>query len=247
MKGEFLMNELPSNHLHSKSNRLDLVLKVKNYIINIEANKSINLPLLNRNRAHFAGIIFKNYSDKVSDMEYLHYQINFNGKNYLKNEEVIDLKYYDKYLNVGEKNFRKIHLNLEKVNYKYYNKEKINRFEKALLLLKLTKEDEILELVKGDSLLENVAKDIISYSRAREIVDAYENEMIEENYRRQSIEYATKQAVKRGTKNGIKEGIKKGVYQNKKDTALSMLKDKIPIFQIAKYTNLSVDEIKKLR
>jgi tRNA A37 threonylcarbamoyladenosine biosynthesis protein TsaE len=33
----------------------------------------------------------------------------------LKNEEVIDLKYYDKYLNVGEKNFRKIHLNLEKV------------------------------------------------------------------------------------------------------------------------------------
>ena len=25
------------------------------------------------------------------------------------------------------------------------------------------------------------------------------------------------------------------------------LKDKIPIFQIAKYTNLSVDEIKKLR
>ena len=180
-------------------------------------------------------------------MEYLHYQVNFNGKNYLKNEEVIDLKYYDKYLNVGEKNFRKIHLNLEKVNYKYYNKEKINRFEKALLLLKLTKEDEILELVKGDSLLENVAKDIISYSRAREIVDAYENEMIEENYRRQSIEYATKQAVKRGTKNGIKEGIKKGVYQNKKDTALSMLKDKIPIFQIAKYTNLSVDEIKKLR
>lgn len=251
MKGEFLMNELPSNHLYSKSNRLDLVLKVRNYIINIEANKSINLPLLNRNRAHFAGIIFKNYSDKVSDMKYLHYQINFNGKNYLKNEEVIDLKYYDKYLNVGEKNFRKIHLNLEKVNYKYYNKEKINRFEKALLLLKLTKEDEILELVKGDSLLENVAKDIISYSRAREIVDAYENEMIEENYRRQSIEYATKQAVKRGTKNGIKEGIKegikKGVYQNKKDTALSMLKDKIPIFQIAKYTNLSVDEIKKLR
>lgn len=157
----------------------------------------------------------------------------------MKNEEVIDLKYYDKYLNVGEKNFRKIHLNLEKVNYKYYNKEKINRFEKALLLLKLTKEDEILELVKGDSLLENVAKDIISYSRAREIVDAYENEMIEENYRRQSIEYATKQAVKRG--------IKTGVYQNKKDTALSMLKDKIPIFQIAKYTNLSVDEIKKLR
>jgi hypothetical protein len=85
MKGEFLMNELPSNHLYSKSNRLDLVLKVRNYIINIEANKSINLPLLNRNRAHFAGIIFKNYSDKVSDMEYLHYQINFNGKNYLKN------------------------------------------------------------------------------------------------------------------------------------------------------------------
>ena len=30
-------------------------------------------------------------------MEYLHYQVNFNGKNYLKNEEVIDLKYYDKY------------------------------------------------------------------------------------------------------------------------------------------------------
>ena len=35
MKGEFLINELPSNHLHSKSNRLDLVLKVRNYIINI--------------------------------------------------------------------------------------------------------------------------------------------------------------------------------------------------------------------
>lgn len=248
MEGEFLSNELPSNHLELKSNRLDLVLKVKDYIINIEANREINLSLLTRNEAHFTGMIYKDYSSKSSEnKDIFHYQVNFNEKNYLKDELVIILKYYDKKLNIGEEKFVKIHLNMEIVNQKYYNKEKLNDFEKALILLVLRKVEEIEKIVKGDRLLENVGRDIISYSRAREIVDAYENEVIEENYRRGLIKEAQERALREGRTEGLKQGLEQGIIQNRIEIAKLMLEDKVSIDKISEYTNLSIEEINNLK
>ena len=40
--GVFLNNELPPNHLSLKNSRVDLILKVNNYLINLEANRKFS-------------------------------------------------------------------------------------------------------------------------------------------------------------------------------------------------------------
>lgn len=48
-KGKFLNVEIPPSHLKLKKMRMDLLLKVDNYYINLEANSVINNSLLIRN------------------------------------------------------------------------------------------------------------------------------------------------------------------------------------------------------
>ena len=132
---------------------------------------------------------------------------------------------------------------MEIVNQKYYNKEKLNKFEKALLLLVLKKVEDIEEIVKGDSLLENVAQDIISYSRAREIVDAYENEVIEENYRIGLIE----DAKERGMREGLGQGLEQGGKQEKIQIAKNLLSLNLSLDDISKATGLLIDDLKTLQ
>ncbi|MDR3079272.1 MAG: hypothetical protein LBU15_04545 [Rickettsiales bacterium] len=54
--------------------------------------------------------------------------------------------------------------------------------------------------------------------------------------------YTAASAMKRGRMEGIGEGMEKGVMK----TALAMLMDYAPISLIAKYTGLTIDEIRKL-
>ena len=49
-----------------------------------------------------------------------------------------------------------------------------------------------------------------------------------------------------GLQQGLEQGMQKGLYQQAIQTAKNMLKDKVDIKLISKYTNLSVEEIKKI-
>ena len=242
--GIFLNNELPPNHLSLKNSRVDLILKVNNYLINLEANRKFSTSLIFRNEAHFSGIIFNEYAgkEKIGDSKKI-YQINFNNYIYETNEIVLTFKYKDESNKIVDENYVKMHLNLEIVKNKYYNKEELNRFEKALLLLILEDIEKIKEVVKGDEILEEVAKGIMSYSEMKAIVDAYQNEIIEENYKNGLIREAREEAMKQG----MEEGIEKGIEQNKIDTAVMMLKNKLDIEIISKCTGLSIDMISKLK
>ena len=117
--GEFLNIEIPPSHLSLRDARMDLLLKVGKYYINLEANTSINPSLIIRNIAHFAGLTFNEYSrrDKKT-LEEILYQISFNKKKRLSNELIVRLKYWDKDLNVGDENLLKVELNLEFVKFK---------------------------------------------------------------------------------------------------------------------------------
>ena len=45
---------------------------------------------------------------------------------------------------------------------------------------------------------------------------------------------------------GIAQGMERGMENTRKETALSMLKEKLPIEMIARITNLSADNIRAL-
>lgn len=49
-----------------------------------------------------------------------------------------------------------------------------------------------------------------------------------------------------GLQQGLQQGMQKGLYQQAIQTAKNMLKDKVDIKLISKYTNLSAEEIKKI-
>lgn len=158
----------------------------------------------------------------------------------MSNELVVRLQYWDKELNVGNESLLKVELNLEFVNKKYYNKEKMTTFEKALMILVIEDEKELIEFMKGDIILESVGNDIISYSRAKEIVTAYENQMIEENYR-------NNRAREEGYDKGLEEGRDEGIKERNAEMANSMLIDDIPLEIISKYTGLSIEDLVELK
>lgn len=255
MEGEFENIEIPSSNELRKSNRLDLIFKTGDYKINLEANKRITVELLLRNEAHFAGLIYKEYSDK----EKINYnsrisQVNFNGENRLANELVINLMYRDPKLKVEEKRLSKVELNLGIALKKYYNKSKLSRFEKALALLLLEEKEKIEQLVKGDNILEKVAKDIMSYSEAKEIVDLYEADIIDQNIKEYSMEYEKNLAREEGLKEGLEQGIEKGIEQgleqgtrqSKIEIATELLKNNVSKDVIMKSTGLTESEIEEL-
>lgn len=62
------------------------------------------------------------------------------------------------------------------------------------------------------------------------------------------LEYMTlMMELKEQRREGWEEGMKKGIEKGITDTALSMLKENIPIETIARITNLSTDKILSLR
>ena len=254
--GEFQNVELPAPHMSIKTGRMDLLLKVQNYYINLEANSKIDQALRIRNEAHFSWLIYNEYSrvDKKTLDEIL-YQVAFNKERRLAEELIVKLIYFDPKLNVGDDHLVKVEINLENVKKKYYNKEKLDLYERALLLLLIDSEEEILEIGKDDQMLEDVGKDIISYSRAKEIVDAYEAQMIQENYIRNSAE---EEGFNKGHAEGLKvghaegraegraEGIEEGIERGKLDTIKSLLKSGMEKDKIMEALDLTEEEIDKL-
>jgi predicted transposase/invertase (TIGR01784 family) len=54
------------------------------------------------------------------------------------------------------------------------------------------------------------------------------------------------EGMEKGEASGIEKGIEKGIMKDKIETALIMLKDKMPIEIISKYTGLSIEQIIQL-
>jgi predicted transposase/invertase (TIGR01784 family) len=50
-----------------------------------------------------------------------------------------------------------------------------------------------------------------------------------------------------GLQQGLEQGMQKGLYQQAIQTAKNMLKDKVDIELISKYTSLSINEIEELK
>ena len=60
-------------------------------------------------------------------------------------------------------------------------------------------------------------------------------------------EQGMEHGMERGMERGMKRGMERGIEKNRLDTALSMLKENLPLDMIARITNLSLDKIKSLQ
>ena len=69
------------------------------------------------------------------------------------------------------------------------------------------------------------------------------DEIIEENVAKQTAYLLGEQS---GLEKGLEKGIEQGIEKNKKEIVFNMLKDKLSLEVISKYTNLTIPEVEKI-
>ncbi len=60
------------------------------------------------------------------------------------------------------------------------------------------------------------------------------------------IAQGMERGIAQGMERGIAQGMERGVENTRKETALSMLKEGLPVDMVARITSLSIEEIKAL-
>lgn len=242
----FKNTELTKDEINEKKKTTDLIIEVKENIINLEMNKN-----------YYNGLFEKNdrYIDKIKD------GLVNKGEKYIKQKKLIQLN-FDDFERFDERiiiKFRMIdeerglirsdyvyntdveiyHINLKRINKKYYNKDKLNKFEKELLLMTLDSEEELTRTSKGCKEMEKVAEKISRVTREEEMQGIYDIEE-QEKFIRDRIRA---HAATEGYEEGLEQGIEQGELNKQIEIAKNLLESGVSIDIIEKSTGLSRKEI----
>ncbi len=266
--------ELPVSNINEKRKINDLIIDIENNVINLEMNRYYYDGLIERNDIYLNSIRNLKLGEEYINIPKV-IQINFNNFDMYDDRTIIKFMIMDEENHIKEtENYEKYHINLNRIRQKYYNKEKLDIFEKRLLILCLDKKDELKKVSGGDEIMKKVEEKILTLSEQAAMILCYDEEEHKEKVRRaitrteiriatekaveeavgKAVEKATKKAVKKGLKEGIKEGRKEGLIEGriegkvegKIETAKELLKNGIDINIIASCTGVSIDKIKNL-
>ena len=252
----FVNTEGTKKTVIDRINVQDVVIEINKNRIGLEMNSSDNNRLRERNRAHFYEGVMKSINLSYIDGENRYYeQINFDSISSLgsiiEEYKMLNVKtgMVDKY----EENFVRYHINMEKIYDKYYNygKEKLTRFEKGILILKLNDKKELREISKGDEMLMRVEKKIEELSKNPDAVNYIDIEKAMEYGHKKDIKEAHDSGFEEGHSSGFNEGhssgFEEGREKNKIGIAKKLLQKKMNIKDIIEITDLSKEQIDDLK
>ena len=140
----------------------DVLFEVKDYVLNYEFNNRKWDGLIERNDAYLGKVkndLIRRTKSYVSMPKVIQININ-NFYCFLSKENLLEFKSRDKYGIIESDKWGKIYVNLKLIREKYDRGLKLSKLEKELLILTLTKVDEIEALAKGDVELMEVAKEL---------------------------------------------------------------------------------------
>ena len=236
---EYLNLERNVDNVKVKRKHLDLYLETNIGKIQVEVNTTNSKYVKPRNMSYLCDI-YSHHTlvGQEYDQDTLIIQININ---YGQQDE----KYIREYRLRDEsgkeyiKNFIIYEINMEKYMKLWYNKnEKELEKSKYIVMLNLEKE-ELEKLSKKDKVVIKYMKELERVNenpKFREYMSAEEdNKKIENSLKREWME------------EGLREGIKEGSYKRNIEIAKTMLKDNMDIEIISKYTNLSKEELEKIK
>ena len=248
----FQNTEFAKDSINEKGKVADLIMTIGNNVINLEMNKKLYLGLVDKNDRYIYKLR-EGYTDNNKKEFSLHriIQINFDNYELFDDSVVLKFEMMNKEKGIVRSDYVETssieiyHVNLKKVRQMYYNKEKLSRFEKGLLIMTLDDERELKEVAKGDEKLEKVANKIISLSKEEELRGIYikeeQDEWIRERYKEEGLRDGMKQGLEEGRKKGIEEGIK----ENQRQIINNMIINNFDKETIAKITKLSIKEIEE--
>ena len=248
----------------------DLIIRVDKMLANFEMNNRYFDGLFIRNEAYLGKIEGEslNVSEDYSSMNSF-LQVNFNNFSYFKVKSPI-LKFYyadmkNRIIETGK--VKKYHISLPKLKKKYYNGDKLTKLEKALLILSIDKIKDLDEISKGDDDLMEAAKRIKEATfdiNTIGLYDAEERRRQEDamylayrekiatrrgyrNGRKAGVEHGYSQGFSQGIIQGISQGISQGVEQERNSIINAMLCKGLSYDTIAEITNISNQDIKRMR
>ena len=214
----------------------DVLFKTKGYVFNFEFNNRKWNGLIERNDAYLGKIkndLIRKAKSYASMPKVIQININ-NFYCFLSKENLLEFKSRDKYGIIESDKWGKIYVNLKLIREKYDRGLNLSKLEKELVILTLTKIDEIDALAEGDEELMEVANELKRLTN-----DAYTIGLYNEEEERRRIENSIKITAK-------KQGLKQGASNEKKSIAKNLLKDGLPIPKVCEYTGLSKSQIARL-
>ena len=230
--------EIIKPNIYVKNKTLDVLVKLKGKIVNIEINSGYYKELHFRN----ASYLFSKYTEevKVGDKHYImsdFIQINFTRHLSKKYPllGIYTLYDYKTKLNFID-NLKIYEYNIDKIFDECYNKH--NKKFNFIALLD-SNEEELEKICKGDNMMEEIERQISELNKDEEFTEFMSRE--------EDVERVTNTLLYHAKEDGLNEGLQKGITKEKKETAKKMLKDNLNIETISKYTGLSIEEIKKLQ
>ncbi len=245
---DFKDNELKKYRYLQKGKVADLIVYIENNIINIEANQVLNLGVIDKNNSYhykLASEVIKN------ELNPFVIQINIDKKNGF-DELVSKFQLRDetgKY--TIDNKFINYHINIDKVLKKVYNKDNITRLEKILLLMVIDDKKTLRKISKGDKELCYMVDKIEEMALNDGIVGLYDKEKAMERVNAinkiEAINEGLAEGHAKGLAEGLAEGRTEGLSKAKSNIAKKMLDENIPIELISKITELSKEEIEKLK
>ena len=227
----------------TRGQRLDLLVKTKDEIINVELNSNYNETIMIRN-LHY---VFKLASENTErgnkykvDNKIVQINLNFINSKHEKCEYLL----YDKTHKIELTDYIKIYkICIEIYKKKYYNNsKKFTKGEELIIMLDLEKK-ELEELSEKSEIVDNFKEDVIKANEDELIV----NWISREEEQKQYEEVLYEKGLSQGKQQGLSEGIEKGLMKKSNEIAKKMLELNMDLETISKVTGLTIDEIKNFK
>ena len=241
------MTFVDSEHRISSKNESkkisDLVVEVKDNVINLEMNNTYYKKLVDRNFEYIAKLKSNLIGESYNKIRKV-IQINFDNFNrYNDDRAVIKFEMRDEKGIKEGVSLESYHVILPNVKEKYYNENNKEDLIGKLVIFVAERDEELQKLIDKHIELRPVGKKLVEISREEEARGIYDLEEHERRVRNSLIEDALEDGWNRGKKEGKEEGIK----ENKLSVAKKLSEEGISLEIIKKVTNLSDDDIKTLK
>lgn len=197
----------------------DLIVEVENMKINLEMNKGYYKSLTHKNNMYIYRLILGSIKEKEEYIDYdkMIIQVNFDVKwkfsdKLITKFEMIEKETGKKRCDYIESNDPIIyHVNLSKIKDMYYNKDKLNTFERELALMILDNKKELKEVSEGDDVMDKVNEKICKLSDDEMLQGIYVKEEMDSWMKKVDLKYAKEEGKKEANMETARKLLKKGM------------------------------------
>ena len=197
----------------------DLIVEVENMKINLEMNKGYYKSLTHKNNMYVYRLILGSIKEKEEYIDYdkMIIQVNFDVKWKFSDKLVVKFEMIEK--ETGKKRSDYIesndpiiyHVNLSKIKDMYYNKDKLNTFERELALMILDNKRELKEVSEGDDVMDKVNEKICKLSDDEILQGIYVKEEMDSWMKKVDLKYAKEEGKKEANMETARKLLKKGM------------------------------------